>query len=536
MNVLKIFGALVLFTGLVGACSSGKVPDAPSPIEEVGSQAQALTTACTSLTIGLPCDPDGPVGALLECEGICGVSKSGGDPICYKISALSLKNMDGRICGTKTAVGDAACARRCSGRSCLASAAPAGQACRPDAASSPCDGACDGSAHCVAIASACAFGRDEQTCKFKTCDFANATACVTQNLLPYTNCSNDSACQLGVCSSGGVCQPSNVKGCEDGNSCTDDDCDPNSGACIGTPNDANSCSDGNACTTGESCTGGTCLAGTVAVDCADASACTTDGCDPGTGCYHQQKDCSDANACTTDSCNPLDAACSHTKIDCDDNDPCTVDDCAPLTGCTHVQKDCSDGSACTTDTCVAGACAHNAVTCNDNDVCTTDSCDPGTGCLATAIADCGGGAAGAPSVGGASSDGGADTGGTTGTAGAPEGGSPSETAGAPATNGGDAPVGTGGQAVAGTAGTAGTPGAVSGSSTGGTPSVAGTEGSGDAGGNGGQNEGGSSGNRVVDDSGCSCRTVGAESGRASGLYLLAGAAALVSLRRRRRAA
>jgi MYXO-CTERM domain-containing protein len=522
MKVLSIVASLAALAGLVGACSSE--PSAVKSSEDLGTQSEALTTACNTLTIGLPCDPDGPVGTLLECEGVCGVGKTG-DPVCYKISAINIKNLDGRICGTQAGVGDSACARRCSGRSCLAVNAAAGAACRPTAGSSPCDGQCDGSAHCIAIDQACEFGRDEQLCKFKTCDFANAGTCVTQNLLAYTTCSNDSACELGICSGQGTCLPGNVKGCDDGNSCTDDDCDAQNGACIGTPNDANDCSDGNACTTGEYCSNGGCVPGTTPVDCDDDNACTADGCDQNTGCYHQQKNCSDDNACTIDSCNPADAQCSHAIIGCNDNDPCTVDDCSPVTGCTHAPKDCSDGNACTQDACSDGACVHADVACNDNDACTVDACDTATGCTVAPIPDCGGGGAG----NGGSDAGGADGGGVPGVAGeGPSVGGAPSAAGADGNEAG-VPSSAGEPAFAGapnpgTAGDGG--GAVSGSTSGGGTSTGATTSDG----------GDSEIVRIVNhSSSCGCRTVGAEPRSSSGLFLLAGAALAVSLRRRRRA-
>jgi sugar lactone lactonase YvrE len=95
-----------------------------------------------------------------------------------------------------------------------------------------------------------------------------------------------------------------VKGCDDGNPCTTDSCDPKTGACsnakaaVKTP-----CNDGNACTSGEACDlGGTCV-GTA-------------------------KSCDDTNPCTTDACNPYTAECENVASNgaCEDGSACTLSD------------------------------------------------------------------------------------------------------------------------------------------------------------------------------------------------------------------
>ncbi|HKY37070.1 MAG TPA: hypothetical protein VJN18_14085 [Polyangiaceae bacterium] len=53
---------------------------------------------------------------------------------------------------------------------------------------------------------------------------------------------------ISTCNASGVCKAGGAVGCNDGNSCTDDTCDPDSGACLGTIDDTNACSDGSACT------------------------------------------------------------------------------------------------------------------------------------------------------------------------------------------------------------------------------------------------------------------------------------------------
>ncbi|TMB19732.1 MAG: hypothetical protein E6J59_11080, partial [Deltaproteobacteria bacterium] len=220
-----------------------------------------------------------------------------------------------------------------------------------------------------------------------------------------------------TCGGAAGCQPGTPPSCDDGNACTVDGCDPQSG-CTHDPIPG-------------------CVPCTTAADCNDGNACTTDTCDAG-ACAHDPipgcvscitaADCDDGNACSTDTCDA--GACAHTTIpgcvpcttaaDCGDGNACTTDTCdagacahAPIPGCVPcaTAADCNDGSACTTDSCDAGACTHatipgcvgcaTATDCNDGNACTTDTCDAGAcghatipGCvLCATAADCGDGTA-----------------------------------------------------------------------------------------------------------------------------------------------
>ncbi|MBZ5641119.1 MAG: DNRLRE domain-containing protein, partial [Acidobacteriia bacterium] len=72
--------------------------------------------------------------------------------------------------------------------------------------------------------------------------------------------------------------------CNDNNTCTDDHCDSDSGACSHTNDNANTCSDGVACTT-DSCSSGTCV--------------STDSCLFGQTCNHTTGNCESAPATIT---------------------------------------------------------------------------------------------------------------------------------------------------------------------------------------------------------------------------------------------
>ncbi len=221
-----------------------------------------------------------------------------------------------------------------------------------------------------------------------------------------SDCAADDGC-------GGVCVDDMF--CDDGNPCTDDSCDPESG-CV---NDANEfeCDDGDPCTIADTCKGGDCIG--APRDCQDANPCTFDSCDVDTGeCVNDaaladESACDDGNPCTGDDvclagacagallpleeltledclCDQTDGACApledgdlcngtlycamegaaegtcqidpDTILACDDDIECTLDGCAPDTGCTFdpVDAACDDGNMCTDDVCVASEGCSNA--------------------------------------------------------------------------------------------------------------------------------------------------------------------------------
>jgi len=103
--------------------------------------------------------------------------------------------------------------------------------------------------------------------------------------------------------------------CDDGNACTDDDCNSTTEEC-GYTNNEDPCDDGDPCTESDACNGGVC-GGMPVADC-----CVFDS------------DCEDANSCTDDTCvanvcqNAPIVGCCTFDTDCDDGDPCTADTCS----------------------------------------------------------------------------------------------------------------------------------------------------------------------------------------------------------------
>ena len=199
-------------------------------------------------------------------------------------------------------------------------------------------------------------------------------------------CTDGDVCTTGDKCLGGLCLSKGTLDCDDLNECTDDLCDALEG-CLHAANEA-ACSDGNACTSGDQCQGGKCLF-SGALDCDDDNVCTTDSCDPLLGCVHALNDapCNDGNLCTLGDFCHLGACNGAAQLNCNDSNPCTDDECNKTVGCTHMpnQEPCDDGNECTSnDACSQGTCkAGSAVICDDDNVCTTDYCDPLLGCVTT---------------------------------------------------------------------------------------------------------------------------------------------------------
>ncbi len=237
-------------------------------------------------------------------------------------------------------------------------------------------------------------------------------------------CDDADTCTVNTVCKGGVCSdPLAASGgkCNDGNPCTDDSCDKTVGCVYKTHTGA--CEDGDKCTEGDTCKDKVCIAGKPAT-CDDGNACTTNLCNPQSGCVAIQNAdaCSDGNACTDgdtckagacvpgkakncadndpcslDLCDSKTGACSNNdKVDvsllCDDGVACTIDTCNGLVGCVHspAQGSCEDNVACTVDAChVLFGCSHfaNHAACADSDSCTLDTCVAAVGCKQSASAD-----------------------------------------------------------------------------------------------------------------------------------------------------
>ena len=96
-------------------------------------------------------------------------------------------------------------------------------------------------------------------------------------------------------------------------------------------------SDDDACTN-DVCAGGECKHQDITSLCDDGDPCTTDGCDQESGCVYVPVVCNDGNPCTIDTCNPSTGGCETAPV---------TDDCGDATCGTSVCGN-SCGPACTT--------------------------------------------------------------------------------------------------------------------------------------------------------------------------------------------
>jgi hypothetical protein len=205
----------------------------------------------------------------------------------------------------------------------------------------PCE---DGNA--CTILDACVDGRCEGGASL-ACD--DGDGCTDDGCDPASGCTaipNAAPCDDGdACTTGDVCRERQctagaARSCDDDNPCTDETCDPSSG-CAYTFN-GGFCDDGNACTAADTCIAGTCEPGAT-VGCDDGDECTTDSCDPQRGCVHEPR-CEDGNPCTDDSCDPA-VGCGHVAntASCDDGDLCTRGDVCADGECLAGAPSCGDG-------------------------------------------------------------------------------------------------------------------------------------------------------------------------------------------------
>ncbi len=165
--------------------------------------------------------------------------------------------------------------------------------------------------------------------------------------------------------------------CNDGISCTMDDCNEESGMCEHTPDDSS---------------------------CDDQNPCTNDYCDIELGCVNEpipgcqacetDEECGDGDACNGAEVCSEGGVCEPAEfpLDCDDGNPCTNDSCDAVNGCINemiegcqvceVDEDCDNQNVCDgAEACVEGVCSSgDPLNCVDEDECTIDSCDPESGC------------------------------------------------------------------------------------------------------------------------------------------------------------
>ena len=203
-----------------------------------------------------------------------------------------------------------------------------------------------------------------------TCDEAGEqTITITVSDDDFEYCMDDWTVPV-TCVEAGLCDDVD---CDDGNECTDNDCNLASGTCINDPvEDGIECDDG-----AGTCSSGVCVEVDLCedVDCDDGNECTDNDCDPESGtCINDPVEdgtvCDDgAGTCSSGVCVEIDLC---EDVDCDDGNECTDDDCDPNSG-TCINDPIEDGTECDSGagTCESGVCVEVDL-CKDTD-CTSDN-------------------------------------------------------------------------------------------------------------------------------------------------------------------
>lgn len=227
--------------------------------------------------------------------------------------------------------------------------------------------------------------REEAVCEPDT------GVCISQDLPDGTGCDDMDACtQIDECQAG-ECAGTDPIQCPAGLICQGSGvCNPETGTCA-FPNlpDATSCSDGDPCNGDETCQSGVCVPGEPP-DLDDGNPCTNDQCEFDIGVVHLPLEdgvsCDDGDVCNGIEQCGAGACISGEPPLVDDGDPCTMDLCDPVAGVSHPAVDngvpCDDGDACSkVDTCVDGVCiGGEPTTCEDAGPCRDEAiCDPDTG-------------------------------------------------------------------------------------------------------------------------------------------------------------
>jgi hypothetical protein len=338
------------------------------------------------LCVGTPvnCDDENPC-TKNACDGAGGCSSEPAAGLCDDGDPCTVGDVcDAGVCVANVTLecddGNPCTVDSCGPSGCLhvSTAEPCDDGNPCTAASSCVDGAC--------VASETTQCDDQNPCTSDSCDLE--AGCVSSpNALP---CDDQDVCTQGDTCAEGSCQPgTNIVACDDGNSCTDDACDDVAG-CVFLPN-FGACDDLNPCTSVSECDDGACL-GSEAQSCDDENDCTSDGCDPASGCVHNDNalPCDDQDVCTLgDQCGAGACQSGASELSCADGNPCTSDTCDPTLGCLFVPNDqgCDDLNECTVgDTCVEGACVGaGSLACDDQNPCTLDTCLLDGGCSNTPV-------------------------------------------------------------------------------------------------------------------------------------------------------
>ncbi len=233
-------------------------------------------------------------------------------------------------------------------------------------------------------------------------------------------CGDGNPCTSDLCNTdSGTCSYEPVSCPDPVDPCMYAVCNPSAGGCGAAPDPdcAQICTSADDCPATEDpcklvgCTNGLC--GTWDKTCDDAIPCTADSCVADTGaCVHEpiadcSFDCETNDDCYFESGTSLciknyqciEQLCVFEVEDCDDADNCSEDSCDPTSGCLHspiagcnppcaTDEECADDNKCTIEGCQNNFCLQAVIECNDGNICTADSCNPASGCVHEQLSPC----------------------------------------------------------------------------------------------------------------------------------------------------
>lgn len=325
-----------------GTVEGGEGCDDANAVDGDGCDSNCTVTACGNgvVTAGEQCD-DGNLANGDCCSSTC------------------LAEADGTSCSD---------ARFCNGADTCSAGACTQHAGDPCAGGAECNDVCnEGTDTCFAAAgSACA--DDGNACRSDQC---NGAGVCTHPITPFVPCDDGVFCNgSDLCNSGGNCTIHNGDPCLFSE--CENRCDELSAVCLATTSGTPCFEDGNECTNDQ---------------CNGLGSCTHPPRPSGLGCA------SDGNVCTIDQCNGS-GSCAHPPVvsgtPCaNDGNPCTTDQCNGSGACGHPPVPdgaaCSDASACTqTDECQSGLCVGtNPIVCPAPLCHEPGTCDPSTGTCST---------------------------------------------------------------------------------------------------------------------------------------------------------
>ena len=364
--------------GLDNDCDS--ITDAGSLCDDFSlctTDACAGAKGCTHVGLGGNCDDKNPCTDD-ACDKIKGCVTLPNQITCDDAEACTATDVcKAGVCGGVKVICDDKNA--CTQDTCLP-----GKGCAFTPTAVPCN---DGTA--CTVQDACANGAcagkklscdDANLCTDDACDPVKGCT-LAENAVP---CNDGSACTAGDLCADGACAGQAVA-CADGQVCTDDSCIKATG-CVYLPN-TSKCSDGDACTASDACKGGACLPG-AATDCQDGNLCTADSCDNNTGtCSHAVTNeagaCVDGSVCTGNDTCQGGLCVGQPQLVCDDKNPCSDDSCDAKLGCVSLALDataCDDANPCTTgESCKKGTCSsgqplEDGKPCGDGKACSGGAC------------------------------------------------------------------------------------------------------------------------------------------------------------------